>query len=47
MSGKHFAQTPSYGLKHVDQKGESLTVMNSSKYLVNLWELIPIDLGML
>jgi len=45
MCGKHFAQTPSFGSKHLDQKGGSLTVKNSSKYLANLWELIPIDSG--
>jgi len=47
ICGKHFAQTHSYGSKHLDRKGGSLTVKNSSKYLANLWELIPIDLGMI
>jgi len=47
MCGKRFVQTPSYGSKHLDQKGGSLLVKNSSKYLANLWELIPMNLGML
>jgi len=47
MFDKYFAQTPSYGSKHLDQIGGSLTVKNSSKYVANHWELIPIDLGMI
>jgi len=47
MSSKHFGHIASYGSKHLDQKGGSLTVKNSSKYLANLWELIPINLSMI
>jgi len=47
MFDKHFAQTLSKGSKHLDQKGGSLMVTNSSKYLAILSELIPIELGMI
>jgi len=45
MFDKYFAHTPSYGSKHLDQKRRSLTVKNGCKYLANLWQLIPINLG--
>jgi len=47
MCDKHFAQTRSYGSKQLDHKEGSLTVKNSSKYMANHWELIPIDLGVI
>ena len=47
MCGKHFAHTPSYWSKNHDQKGGSLRVKNRSKYVANLWELIPINSSMI
>jgi len=47
MCDKHFAQTRSYGSKHLDQKGGSLTVKNSSKYLVHFRKSVSTNFSMI